>query len=178
MGEIIISNPPISSDFFRNHTGESRWDQKQLQRNIALGGISPNEFPRIADFCSGNLYAAKVFVDNGWNPQDVTGVDIKIPDAAAVSEAQMKYWDLVVLSKVINKHQMIPYDVVKYKESFYLIILSVPGVVTHVSELLRYFLRIGGVTYVTPSTLAFRVQADAKHWKQVIYTKSFFQKIA
>lgn len=175
MGEIVIRKPSLNKDFFRDHTFEDEWLRDRIITDIISGDLTSSRYPLACDFCSGNAYVASLLVGTGWQTENITCVDLYEPDKPFIKGVNWQYWDLMNLGKAIKYKGLLPAEVRKFKESFD-IAMMVTGIDTYYSNILRYFLKIGGIACAYPMDDILRY--DEKHWRQVKGTELFVERIS
>lgn len=110
--DVIIYNPSINIEETRRYTsprqitegfygGDGHYDA-MFARLVSSGEITPEQFPRALDFFAGDGSWARRFVENGWDPQNVTCIDIARTETPLVRQAKWIYMDLAKLVDYIK----------------------------------------------------------------------------
>lgn len=109
---IIIHDPKINTAGTRRFTSPRQIDDESYGGDeyydamfaglVERGEITPEQFPRALDFFAGDGSWARRFVENGWDPQNITCVDIARTETPLVPGARWIYMDLVKLVDYIK----------------------------------------------------------------------------
>ena len=147
--EIIIGNPPINDD---SHAGWSYGDthlKHALQDRLGFEKITPFTHPKVADLCSGKGGVADIFVDLGWNSENITCFDKAVPKRSYVEGATWRYWDLAKLGENLRHGRPIPLEVLKYQHTFNVVTLYL-GFIRNEGLLCNFLVREGGMIFGPP----------------------------
>lgn len=154
MNAIEIRKPPINYEHERDwaNTIEARFALKDF---LNLRRITPVDYPKALDVCSGTGALAGFLEELGWT--DITYIDQcqPKPEEIHVKNAHWLYWDLAKLYKALHFSDIaIPQLVTQYKAAFDLVVCSAPYVdgllMTVPFEIvLNYFKKEDGYIYHT-----------------------------
>ena len=121
--EIIIGHPGLNRDNFRSYSYDNQNDPEGFRGLLELNRVTPSTHPRAIDLCAGDGSFARMLVDNGWQEEDMTCVDIARTETPLVPKATWLFWDVEALSLAILKYTEIPPEIAVYKHRFDIAIL-------------------------------------------------------
>lgn len=143
MGEIIIPNPHINDSWTRRHA-HTAGDCAMFMPTIDLWGLTAQSHPKVVELCAGDGPWAKAFADAGWNPQDITCIDIARTNTPLIDGAKWLHWDLDALAQGIIEDRELPDDVLEYKGRFDIVFLTYGFGISYKDILCEYFVRKNG----------------------------------
>lgn len=127
--KIIVSNPNINTDAYRNFS-EFGFENTHFPRIIKERGIYATTHPRAVDLAAGNSPWSVRLINNGWLAENITCIDIAIPDSPFIEGLKWLYWDTNELGHTLASSRpcVLPDEVEKLKEAFDIIVTSYGGI--------------------------------------------------
>jgi hypothetical protein len=114
---IIIPNPQLNTDAYR---GWGMYDPlvDRLGAVLQISSISPATHPKAIDLASGDGALAIKLIGLGWKPQDITCVDIAMPNPPMGEGMLWRYWDVDGLGYALAQHNSIPEEIQRLQGRF------------------------------------------------------------
>lgn len=147
MTEVVITNPEFN---FNHRTGYSYYDKFAhdiVRRQLKAGrGINPQTHPKVADVCAGDGSWARIFIDNGWKPEDILCIDQFRSRVSLIEGVAWRYWDVAELGvRLLTGDAAIPNEVLEWQGKFDIVVLINSGI-NHgiVQEVCRFLVRSQG----------------------------------
>ncbi len=115
-----------------------------LGSHLAKNDVNPASHPTAIDLCAGDGSIARILVDLGWNPDDITCIDLHRSRNPLVTDVRWLHWDLEALLETINDSGPLPGVVEGYKGYFDIAILAQGNMgigMTGINTLLQFFVR-------------------------------------
>ena len=149
MGELIIENPVNNGNFYRRYAFESLHFRPNFYRFLDLKEITPKTHPKVVDLCAGDGSISKLLTDKGWNPRDLTCVDLYKSPTPLVNGVTWRYWDLEELADHLKILRDIPAQILDLQNTFDFVVLW-NGFLRRETEtsVCKFFVRLDGETFM------------------------------
>ena len=121
MSEILISHPEVNQDFQRNYSYRDGWARDMMPVVLRELGISPASHPNAIELFAGDGSWARMLVDNGWNEESLTCIDMRKSPTPLVPKADWLYWDLSQLARALLEHSDLPPEAASLQGKFNLV---------------------------------------------------------
>jgi hypothetical protein len=147
MREILIAQPLTNTDPYRNYSLQDKKFTNETEV-FMLGAITPGNYPKAIDLCSGDGALALFLIQRGWKPENITCVDRYISPTPLVTGVSWLYMDLNLLATALETHEPVPSCIGQLRGAF--------DVVTHIQGYLQrdeqkyvneFFIRDKGYLY-------------------------------
>lgn len=146
--EIVRSNPDVSIV----PQGARRWNYHKTTEvgtfydALQKEGITTETHPLALDLATGDGTYARLLVDRGWNPANITCVDYSQSPTPLVRGCTWLYWDLVELYESLRRNATrFPREIANLRGSFDLVIFQ--GCYIPEGGICDFFVRPNGYYY-------------------------------
>jgi hypothetical protein len=144
---IIIENPshnPDAIDYtqwsYRNPITNS-----EIIRRLQADGIHPNTHPKAVDLYAGDGSIARILSEQGWNPQDITCIDLYLPNDPLVPNAQWIHLNLDNLYHAQQLDQPLPPEAELLRDQFDAVFMSASYIgIDHSDKVCEFFVKPDG----------------------------------
>ena len=116
--EILIPHPEINKDKHRGYSYKNPELKSLISDQIQLWHVSPTTHPRVVDLCSGDGSLAHMMTELGWQPDNITCIDLCISPTPKVQDVHWKYMNLKNLAFSLKYNWDIPPEVNEYRHTF------------------------------------------------------------
>jgi hypothetical protein len=163
--DIIVRNPQVNHDFFRDHSHDDPKTRRDLIQQLgALGSNLSDRYPYIAVLYAGNAGETEILTrEFGWPPGNITCFDISRPSDSFVKGLNWEFWNLNVLDNRLREGSRLPEEVEVYRARFDMVLKMFGSYGFH-GRLMDFFLNENGLVYYYPFSHS-QIQRNQQKWE-------------
>lgn len=163
---ILIEQPEINPDPLQYFSCDSGGAKDFVTFHLNKQNIDPQSSPKIIDLCSGAGGIAKIFIDLGWKPEDITCVDKLKPEKPVVNGVRWIYADLFILGDFIKRDNILPKEIAELANSFNIVSLSAGFMGEKLERsICNFFVKPEGIVIASSS---YRTELDLEEYRSFI----------